>query len=82
MAEYDEDELEEFAEDYGITVDEAEDLLDSIQETTVWEELDDLDPKSEEFRESMLELAEYIDVDVSDLYDLYYGYPIGSHGRG
>ena len=82
MAEYDEDELEEFAEDHGITVDEAEDFLDAIEESDAWEEIKELDPGSEEFEESMLEMAEYLDVDVSDLYDMYYGYPIGSHGRG
>lgn len=31
--------------------------------------------------DEMLDYAEYLDVDISDLYDIYYGYPVGSHGR-
>lgn len=68
----DEDELEEWAEQWGVTVDQAEDLLEYIEEST---NLFDppLDDEGRPDDEYMLELAEVLDIDVSDLYDLYYG---------
>lgn len=68
----DEDELEEWAEQWGVSVDQAEDLLEYIEEST-----DLFDPPLDDFGrpddDYMLDLAEALEIDVSDLYDLYYG---------
>lgn len=76
----DEDELEEWAEQWGVSVDQAEDMLEYLEEST-----DLFDPPLNDYGrpddDYMLELAETLDIDVSDLYDMYYGYPPGSHGR-
>ena len=76
----DEEELEEWAELWGVTPSEAEDLLDYIEEST-----DLFEPPLGDYgrpdADYMLDLADVLDVDVSDLYDLYYGYAPGSHGR-
>lgn len=72
----DEEELEEWAEQWGITVDEAEDFFDYISEST---DLFDppLDDDGRPDDDYMLDLAEALDIDVSDLYDMYYGYGPG-----
>lgn len=76
----DEEELEEWAEHWGVSVNEAEDLLEHLSESTDLYEppLDDYGRPDADY---MLDLADKIDIDVSDLYDMYYGYPPGSHGK-
>lgn len=80
--EYDEEDIEELAEQWGVTPAEAESLLEVLEEQ---EETDIFNVPTDRFDrpddDYMLELADYLDIDVSDLYDMYYGYPPGSHGR-
>lgn len=71
----DEDELDEWSDILGISPDEVEDLFDAIGSEGVEfsyefteEELDDY----------LNDLADLVDLDVSDLYDMYYGYTPGS----
>lgn len=73
----DEDELQEWADQWGVSVEEAEDLLEYISESTELFDppLDDFDRPDPDY---MLDLADELDIDVSDLYDLYYGYTPGS----
>lgn len=72
----DEDELEEWAEQWGVSVDEAESILEYIEESSNLFDppLDDYGHPDDDY---MQELAEVLDIDVSDLYDLYYGYTPG-----
>jgi hypothetical protein len=78
MVELDEDELAEYAELWGVDVEQVEDLFEAISQ-------DDID-----FSEmSLVDVQEYIqdlhdtleeqgfDVDISDLWDMYYGYTPG-----
>lgn len=80
---------EDLAEEYGITIDEAEDLLEAIidsgEEWEAWGEWHDeqetdalwdvpLDEQGDPDDEFMQELAERFEIDISDLYDMYYGY--------
>lgn len=76
---YDEDDIQEFADDHGITFDEAEDLLEEIDRDDIWDNIP-LDEHDRPDIDYMTDLAEFFDVDVSDLYDLYYGYVPGSSG--
>lgn len=69
---YDEEDLEEFAEEWGVTVNEAESILEQINEQDLFNVPVDDDGRPDD--DYMLELADYLDIDVSDLYDLYYGY--------
>lgn len=76
MIELDEEELEELAELWNVSVDEVEDLLENIS------------PDFETM--SLIEVRDYIDAmyealeaagwdgDLSDLWDMYYGYEPGS----
>lgn len=65
--------LEDLADALGV---DAEDLAEDLGidlEDDFWDAFepgDDFD-----------ELAEILDLDVSDIYDMYYGYEPGSHGR-
>lgn len=90
----DDEELEELADEWGVSVDEAEALLETMGEEYVeehrgqedwdWLDLDDIPVVGETpggydmpDPDYMWDLAEDLDVDVSDLYDLYYGYAPG-----
>lgn len=72
----DEDELQEWADQWGVSLDEAESLLEYLEEST-----DLYDPPLDDYgrpdADYMLDLADELDIDVSDLYDLYYGYVPG-----
>lgn len=80
----DEEELEAWAEQWGVSVDEAEDILEAIalgDDSDLFNvPLDENGrPDPEAMRELSDELDEYFDIDISvhDLYDLYYGYTPG-----
>jgi hypothetical protein len=81
----DEDELaEDLAERWNVDIDDVYDLADRWG----FDSLDDLDEATEDFGgiwdvpdddgipdpDYMMDLADSLDVDVSDLYDMYYGY--------
>lgn len=72
----DEDELEEWAEQWGVSVNEAEDMLEYLEEST-----NIFDPPLNDYGipddDYMNELADTLGIDVSDLYDMYYGYSPG-----
>lgn len=63
----DDDELEEWAELLGIDPDEVEDLIEAGVE---------LEPEfsAAELGDYLESLAEALDIDVSYLYDMFYGY--------
>lgn len=78
---------EDFAEEYGVSLDDAEDLLEAIVESgpewdawreddsaDTWEDIVPLDDAGHPDDEFMEWLAEQWDLDISDLYDMYYGY--------
>lgn len=77
MIELDEDELEEYAELWGVSVDEVEDLLEQISPDfdtmTLVEVRDYIDSMYE-----ALEAAGWDGLDLSDFWDMYYGYEPGS----
>lgn len=74
----DDDDFEELAELYGVTPEEVEALYD-----TLGEEFNADDMTQEELTDYIDDLydelvAEGYDLDVSDLWDMYYGYTPGS----
>lgn len=78
--------IEDLAEAMGVDPEDlAEDLGYSSLEAAEYERADmsfgdisDWDPQ--DLAEYAPELAELWDVDISDVYDMYYGYEVGSHG--
>lgn len=76
------DEIEEWAEEWGVTIDEAEDLIDAIRaQGNEPVELMTPDERSEYFaslREALE--ADGWDLSESDLWDLYFGYSPGGGG--
>lgn len=72
---------EDLAELWGVDVDDVEDLLEAagLDLETVDAYLDvPLDDDDRPDPDYMLDLADSLDLDVSDLYDMYYGYAPGS----
>jgi len=68
---------EDLAELWGVDVDDVLDLaaqlgLHDIADFDWMSEVAEADGSAN--RDSMLEMADYLDVDVHDLYNLYYGY--------
>ena len=76
MIELDDDDLAEYAELWGVSTDEVEDLFEQLDpdfETASLEEIRDyIDSLYEALEESGW------DGDVSDLWDMYYGYEPGA----
>lgn len=70
----DDEELEEFADLWGVEPEEVEALYDAIGEDFEFESLTgpELDDYINDLRDALSE--DGWDVDVSDLYDMYYGY--------
>jgi len=76
-----EDMLETIAEDYGVETDTVEsmadvlgidlELLDDASEFDLYAEIGGGDMPDADYMEG---LAELLDMDVHDLYDMYYGY--------
>ena len=72
MADDTDDYIADFADEYGISYDEAEDMLEAIEEGDAFDV--PLDDEGRPDPDYMLDLAEALNIDVSDLYDLYYDY--------
>lgn len=71
--------IAEWADDLGLDYDDAESLFDTIGgDPDSWDVPMVGDRPDPDYFE---ELAEAYDLDVSDLYDMFYGYEPGSHGR-
>ena len=68
--EFDDDDIEYYADLWGVSDEEAELYLDTIE---VFEE-DGIDDFGKPDPDYMQELADQFDIDISDLYDMYYGY--------
>lgn len=75
MIELDEEELEEYAELWGVDVNDVEDLLESLEDDFEEMALEDV----REYIDSLYDAleAEGWDGDISDLWDMYYGYTPG-----
>ncbi len=76
MIEVDEEELEEYAELWGVSVDEVEDLLAAMPQDFELMALTDVAEYIDSWYEA-LEAAGW-DGEISDLWDMYYGYEPGS----
>ena len=72
---YDDEDLEEYAALWGVTEEEAEDVLEESVDAFANVPLDDYGRPDADY---MANLSEDFDIDISDLYDLYYGYVPGS----
>ena len=76
--ELDEDELESLAEHWGVSADDVEDLFEQVHESFEVSDLNDVSEYLEALRDFLDELG--YDVDISDLWDMYYGYTPGGEG--
>lgn len=74
----DDDDFEELAELYGVTPEEVEALYDALGEFESFDELtqEELADYIDDLYDALV--AEGHDLDVSDLWDMYYGYTPGS----
>lgn len=72
---YDEEDIEEYAALWGVSYEEAEAVLEESTDVFANVPLDDYGRPDIDY---MSELADLFDVEVSDLYDLYYGCTPGS----
>lgn len=68
----DDDELEEYAEEWGISVDDVEAIFDAV-DVEAYEGVP-LDENGRPDADYMEALAEQLDIDIHDLYEMYYGY--------
>lgn len=76
MVELDEDEMVELAELWNVSVDDVEDLLEVLDEDFETMALEDVREYIDALAEALE--AEGWDGDISDLWDMYYGYAPGA----
>lgn len=74
----DDDDFEELAELYGVTPEEVEALYDTLGDFESIDDLtqDELTAYIDDLYDALV--AEGYDLDVSDLWDMYYGYTPGA----
>lgn len=76
MIELDDDELEEYAELWGVSTDEVEDLFEQLDPDFETASLEEIRDYIDSLYEALVESG--WDGDVSDLWDMYYGYEPGA----
>lgn len=73
---WDDDDIEELADLWNIDFEQAESVIDMAD--LVMGDIQDGEKPDPDYLEY---LADMLDVDVSDMYDMAYGYEPGSHGK-
>ena len=76
MIELDDDELEEYAELWGVSTGEVEDLFEQLDPDFETASLEEIRDYIDSLYEALVESG--WDGDVSDLWDMYYGYEPGA----